>query len=394
MRTKISLMLSLLCLPLAFWACGDDSSSGASADDYSAVSDLESSSSSSKDVIASSSAAKQSISSSSEGEAASSSSAKGSSSSENAESSSSDSYLCHIYDLSDALSCECDKSREGKLSYNYDSDVELVCYHDEYLDKWGWVKKTDENSSSSDGSSSFSVVPGSESLSSATTEGKSSSSLAEGQVDPATVVKDEMTDERDGQVYKTVKIGDQTWMVENLNYAYNEPTAKEDSSSFCYKNSADFCAKYGRLYLWSAAMDSAAVFSKNGKGCGYGSTCNPSSSVRGVCPKGWHLPSNAEWDTLFTAVGGSRNAGNALKTGSGWFSNGNGKDAYGFSAHPAGCRYSRGGFDDASENAYFWSSSEYNIDSTYIVDLSDFHENVRLHNDHKNFAFSVRCLKD
>ncbi len=57
-------------------------------------------------------------------------------------------------------------------------------------------------------------------------------------------------------------------MAENLNYAYLQPTSTKDSSSECYNNSPDSCAKYGRLYLWSAAMDSAAIFSKDGKDCG------------------------------------------------------------------------------------------------------------------------------
>ena len=67
----------------------------------------------------------------------------------------------------------------------------------------------------------------------------------------------EMTDERDGHVYKTVKIGEQIWMAENLNYAYPKQDSSSDSVSWCYNNEPDSCAKYGRLYLWSAAMDSA-----------------------------------------------------------------------------------------------------------------------------------------
>ena len=167
----------------------------------------------------------------------------------------------------------------------------------------------------------------------------------------------EMTDSRDGQVYKTVQIGEQVWMAENLNYDYNEGTAE----SYCYNNSADSCAKYGRLYLWSAAMDSAAVFGDAGKGCGFGSTCAAGSAtvVRGVCPAGWHLPSRAEFQTLFAAVGGEDVAGTVLKSSSGWYNNGNGTNAFGFSALPAGNRNDFGDFDYAGDLAYFWSATEY-----------------------------------
>ncbi|MGM9984847.1 MAG: FISUMP domain-containing protein [Fibrobacter intestinalis] len=140
-------------------------------------------------------------------------------------------------------------------------------------------------------------------------------------------------DSRDGQVYKTVTIGTQTWMAENLNYAYLQPTSEEDSSSFCYNDEPDSCAKYGRLYLWSAAMDSAGVFGDGGEGCGYDVTCSAKEPVRGICPEGWHLPSDAEWETLFTAVGGVDLAGTKLKSKSGWYS-GNGTDDYGFSCCP------------------------------------------------------------
>lgn len=122
-----------------------------------------------------------------------------------------------------------------------------------------------------------------------------------------------MTDSRDGQVYKTVKIGSQTWVAENLNYAYNEGSAQ----SYCYNSSADSCAKYGRLYIWSAAKDSAGLFDNSDKSCGWGEECSASSPVRGVCPEGWHLPSKADFEMLLDSVGGQLVAGKVLKFQSG-----------------------------------------------------------------------------
>ena len=107
-----------------------------------------------------------------------------------------------------------------------------------------------------------------------------------------------MTDSRDGQSYRTVKIGHQIWMAENLNF--------DVPNSYCYKNSADSCAKYGRLYMWSAAMDSAGTFSPYGIGCGTGKSCTPQYPVQGVCPRGWHLPSKKEWKTLLNKIGGKK----------------------------------------------------------------------------------------
>jgi len=148
--------------------------------------------------------------------------------------------------------------------------------------------------------------------------------------------KDRMTDSRDGKTYKTVKIGDQVWMAENLNFKYNKGSAK----SFCYKDVWSNCDKYGRLYTWSAAMDSAAVFSRDGVDCGDNGECNTKGNVRGVCPAGWHLPSREEFEKLLMTVGGRQDeqdeekwisGGNILKA-----RNGNGDDSLGFGALPAG----------------------------------------------------------
>ena len=133
------------------------------------------------------------------------------------------------------------------------------------------------------------------------------------------VIYGEMTDERDGQVYKTVYVEsiDRTWMIQNLNYAYLQPTAELDSSSWCQNDDPENCGKNGRLYIWSAAMDSAGLFSEDGNGCGYGVICDypePDTAnffwywiVRGVCPAGWHLPNSDEWsEFVFAALGGYR----------------------------------------------------------------------------------------
>ena len=195
-----------------------------------------------------------------------------------------------------------------------------------------------------------------------------------------------MTDSRDGQTYKTVQIGSQTWMAQNLNY--------KTAGSNCYNNRANNCAKYGRFYTWAAAMDSVGKWDKSGNGCGYGKTCSPSYPVRGVCPAGWHLPSKTEWETLFDAVGGQSTASAKLKSKSGWYSNGNGTDAFGFSALPAGYRYYIGSDYGEGDGASFWSSTENSSDGAYHMYLDCDRDNAFLYYYSKNYGFSVRCVKD
>ena len=203
-------------------------------------------------------------------------------------------------------------------------------------------------------------------------------------------------DNRDGQVYRAVRIGTQIWMAENLNYAY-----MPDTLSFCYNNSADSCAKYGRLYTWAAAMDSAARFSDNGKGCGNGKTCSPANPVRGACPDGWHLPDTTEWSALETFVasslfdGTTDSAGYALKSTSGWKDDGNGSDAFGFGALPAGYSGRVGSFYFVFAYAYFWSATEDGANHAYLRNLYYYNETgLRTYDYYKGFALSIRCVKD
>jgi uncharacterized protein (TIGR02145 family) len=257
-------------------------------------------------------------------------------------------------------------------------------------------KKSSDGSNDSDGKSNDSESVSSDSErgeSSGNAEGFSASILGDSN-DTGTydMVTGTLTDSRDGQTYRTVKIGDQVWMAENLNY--------EIGNSYCYGNDLANCAKYGRLYTWAAAMDSVGEWSTNGRGCGNGVTCSAASvgsatMVRGICPKDWHLPGIGElFDELITTAGGSSIAGTKLKSIEGWKGSGNGSDTYSFSALPAGIRYSDGTFSDEGDKAFFWSSTEDGSDNVYSVNLSNNNEGAGLGNGRKNSGFSVRCLKD
>ena len=276
------------------------------------------------------------------------------------------------------------------------------------------VNNSDEDSSSSktvilsgdsrEGSSSSSKAKSSSSSAkSSSSSAKSSSSVA--YVEPCrtdsvdTCEYGELVDERDGQTYKTVKIGTQTWMAENLNYAYtgvpyNYRGFTSDSISWCYGNNLANCSKYGRLYTWAAAMDSVGTWSTNGKGCGYFGDCSPTYPVRGICPEGWHRPTQTEWNTLFTAVGGSGTAGKTLKFTSGWDSSGNGTDAFSFSAMPAGYRDNYGDYDDEGDYADFWSSTEHSGYYAYFMYLYYSYDFAYLTYGFKYYGYSVRCVKD
>jgi uncharacterized protein (TIGR02145 family)/uncharacterized repeat protein (TIGR02543 family) len=159
---------------------------------------------------------------------------------------------------------------------------------------------------------------------------------------------------------KSVKIGNLTWMAENLNIAVNE--------SWCYGDNADNCAKYGRLYTWDAAMK--------------------------ACPAGWHLPSRDEWNDLVEAAGGIYEAYTKLKSKTGWNSGG-GTDELGFSALPGGSRHWRGGssYDDAGEIGFWWSSTENWGGFAWSQFMRDDHAKVHDGSHMGSYGFSVRCVR-
>ena len=217
----------------------------------------------------------------------------------------------------------------------------------------------------------------------------------------------EILDTRDGQVYKTIKICDsndencQTWMAQNLNYAYKgmkfregEAKYEADSTSWCIANKVENCDKYGRLYIWSAVMDSVAQFSENAHtSCGYRKICTPNKPHRGICPEGWHVPTNAEFFTLYTNIG-ETSRGTILKSTSDWNYDGNGTDDYGFSLLPGGYMNFDRVFRETNEYAYLWTSTQEDGDNAKYQIFCHKRSNVLQDNYYKYFGRSLRCVKD
>ncbi|MCL2220422.1 MAG: fibrobacter succinogenes major paralogous domain-containing protein [Chitinispirillia bacterium] len=171
------------------------------------------------------------------------------------------------------------------------------------------------------------------------------------------------TDARDGKTYRTVKIGNQTWMAENLNY--------KTDKSVCYDNEESNCQKYGRLYDWKTALN--------------------------ACPAGWHLPSDEEWEALTDFVGGEETAGTKLKSKTGWSTDKGYKaatDDYGFSALPGGAGNSGGNFYYAGYYGYWWSATEGDATDARRRYMYYNFEDVGWYNYSKSGLFSLRCSQD
>ncbi len=205
-------------------------------------------------------------------------------------------------------------------------------------------------------------------------------------------------DNRDGNVYKIVKIGTQTWFAENLKYLPGVvgPSTGSETTPYFYvydydgtnvsdAKSTSHYSTYGVLYNWMAAMNESTS-----------STTNP-SGVQGVCPAGWHLPSNAEWTQLTAYLGDSSVAGGKLKeTGiTHWTSPNTGAtNETGFTALPGGGRYSSGTFLDVGNYGAWWSATAYDSGDAWFLGIYYGISSVDRHDYSKEVGFSVRCVKD
>ncbi len=217
----------------------------------------------------------------------------------------------------------------------------------------------------------------------------------------------------DGNVYQTVQIGDQLWMKENLKTThYADGTALTDGTGagdlsedytskyyFAYDDNESNVSTYGRLYTWAAAMNGAS-----------GSDPNP-GRVQGVCPDGWHLPGDDEWQGLEIYLGFTEREANqtgwrgttqglvlrergASHWSDTWRDYIDGTNESGFSALPGGSRLYDQSFREITRRAHFWSATE-SIDSyAWSRRLYYNYSQIYRYDDYKSRAYSVRCVKD
>lgn len=205
---------------------------------------------------------------------------------------------------------------------------------------------------------------------------------------PSCSCPDSVTDSRDNQTYPLVQIGSQCWMAENLRYDIPGIYGSADTI-----NPANPSIAYGRLYDWPTIMNGASTSSSNPSG------------VQGICPNGWHIPSDDEWNEMEIALGmpaadasnlGTRGThGATMKSTTGWNNNGNGTNSSGFNAVPAG-NFSDLLLNWLGNNGYFWSTTESFLPTnplTRIVYYSG-SGSIRHRGLDKPTAISCRCVKD
>ena len=204
----------------------------------------------------------------------------------------------------------------------------------------------------------------------------------------------------EGHAYATVQINGQCWFAENLrstSYANGDAISGDltdaawsttsgggratfgEGASVCYgpAPSGDACNEafslslFGRLYNWHAVND-----------------------ARGICPSGWHVPSDGEWTSLTDGIGGALTAGNTLKAGSEWFNSGNGTSSNGFDAFPGGQRMNAGNFQGAGTDAFFWTSTALTSVQVWFRSMGWNLPEVVRNPAEKNVGMSIRCLQD
>ncbi|MCQ2279607.1 MAG: T9SS type A sorting domain-containing protein [Bacteroidales bacterium] len=211
----------------------------------------------------------------------------------------------------------------------------------------------------------------------------------------------------DGNTYNTVQIGNQCWMKENLRTTmYADETSISQGSTastgtaywYYPNNSSSDTSTYGLLYNWAAVMRNLSS-----------STSNP-SGIQGICPNGWHVPSDAEWTQLtdyvssqsqYRCSGGTSSIAKALASTTGWNSSTNtcavgnnpsSNNATGFGAFPAGLY--NGSYFNFGDTAFFWSTTEDNSDRAYDRELYSSTTGVYRDDNVKHRAYSVRCVRD
>ena len=192
---------------------------------------------------------------------------------------------------------------------------------------------------------------------------------------------DTLKDTRDGRIYETITINGITVMAENLAYGDSVKNAYLKGNSWCYNNDTLNCRKGGRYYTWTATMNIDSKWKGDSPYAVEGLIKKPH---QGICPDGWHIPTNDEWNTLFNNIG--YEAQQALGNPE-WK---NATNESGFSALPVGS-YS-GHFGNVGSHAFFWIATEKSSSTVYRWNLNA--GGAYFNYIGKNDGSAVRCFKD
>ena len=199
-----------------------------------------------------------------------------------------------------------------------------------------------------------------------------------------------LCDKRDGQMYRLVAIGGQTWMAQNLNY--------HAEGSWCYDNENENCKVYGSLYSWTSAMDLPARYANES------AAAELHKEHRGVCPEGFHMPTSADMKTLIAYIKKhnkyeKEKLGTLLKMRFSWMHSEDwpdGTDRFGFGAMAGGFKNAKGDFKEMGKDADFWVAEE-NKNPSHAPYWNLYYDNDSFLGDYsknKKYAYSVRCLKN
>jgi uncharacterized protein (TIGR02145 family) len=195
----------------------------------------------------------------------------------------------------------------------------------------------------------------------------------------------------EGETYPTLLIGDQCWFRKNLNVGQMITVTSNQTDNgilekYCYDNDPENCEEYGGLYQWDEMMHYAM------------------NKTKGICPYGWHVPSDLEWCLASLHIDPSVNCyangwsgtdiSMKMRSTSGWYASSNGSNESGFTALPGGLRNNYGGLWGFEQGTSFWTSSYTNVNSAWMRALFYSESGIGRTDDFKTYGYSVRCIKD
>ena len=202
----------------------------------------------------------------------------------------------------------------------------------------------------------------------------------------------ELLDVRDSQVYRTIQIGEQIWMAQNLNYASVNGNADHGKASLCYDDSVEKCDKYGRIYNWTASANVPSSYSTSS----FVSEERNKEKYQGICPEGFHIPQTSEVETLLAYAGVISPAGLWVLSSDSLWKNSKAENVFGLSILPSGWLTDYKSYVAEGRGVRFWLALDEEHTAAYVWGMSDddLMKGLDFAINYQHYSFYVRCIKD